>query len=121
MTRAEQAARWIASRCRGQAHPAPGGPFERQHDRSGVINAFRLVKKHHDVRLVLAGPPSAPEETPRRRARGGRSDPDIAVIVLPGPQTELNALERAATIAIQKPLKATSPSRWPPRCGRESR
>jgi len=40
-----------------------------------------------------------------REAAG--QDPDIAVIVLPpDPQTELNALERAATIAIQKPLKA---------------
>ncbi|HEY7868423.1 MAG TPA: glycosyl transferase family 1, partial [Methylomirabilota bacterium] len=26
------------------------GPFERLHDPLGVINAYRLVKKHHDVR-----------------------------------------------------------------------
>jgi trehalose synthase len=84
------------------------GPFERQHDPLGVINAFRLVKKHHDVRLVLAGPPPAPGGdvlADVREAAG--QDPDIAVIVLPpDPQTELNALERAATIAIQKPLQA---------------
>ncbi len=97
MTRAEQAAQMDRLQ-------VP----RRQHDPLGVINAFRLVKKHHDVRLVLAGPPSAPGGdvlADVREAAG--QDPDIAVIVLPpDPQTELNALERAATIAIQKPLKA---------------
>jgi trehalose synthase len=84
------------------------GPFDRLHDPLGVINAYRLVKKHHDVRLVLAGPPPAPGGdvlSDVREAAG--QDPDIAVVVLPpDPQVELNALERAATIAIQKPLKA---------------
>jgi trehalose synthase len=84
------------------------GPFERQHDPVGVINAYRLVKKHHDVRLVLAGPPPAPGgdvlgDVQEAAAR----DPDISVIVLPpDPLTELNALERSAAIAIQKALKA---------------
>src|SRR5262249_60611116 len=36
------------------------GPFERLSDPLGVINAYRLVRKHHDVRLVLARPPPAP-------------------------------------------------------------
>jgi trehalose synthase len=84
------------------------GPFDRLHDPLGVINAYRLVKKHHDVRLVLAGSPPAPGGdvlSDVREAAG--QDPDIAVVVLPpDPQVELNALERAATIAIQKPLKA---------------
>lgn len=84
------------------------GPFERLHDPLGVINAYRLVKKHHDVRLVLAGPPPTPGGdllSDVREAAG--HDADISVIVLPpDPQTELNALERSATIAIQKPLKA---------------
>jgi trehalose synthase len=84
------------------------GPFERQHDPLGVINAFRLVKKHHDVRLVLAGPPPAPGgDVLADVQEAAGQDPDIVVIVLPpDPQTELNALERAATIAVQKPLKA---------------
>jgi len=84
------------------------GPFERQHDPLGVINAYRLVKKHHDVRLVLAGPPPAPGGDVLGDVQEAAShDPDVAVVVLPpDPQTELNALERAATIAIQKPLKA---------------
>ena len=84
------------------------GPFERQHDPIGVINAYRLVKRHHDVRLVLAGPPPAPGGDALGDVQEAAShDPDIVVILLPpDPQTELNALERAATIAIQKPLKA---------------
>ena len=84
------------------------GPFERQHDPVGVINAYRLVKRHHDVRLVLAGPPPAPGGDALGDVQEAAShDPDVAVIVLPpDPQIELNALERAATIAIQKPLKA---------------
>jgi trehalose synthase len=84
------------------------GPFERPHDPIGVINAYRLVKRHHDVRLVLAGPPPAPGGDALGDVQEAAShDPDIAVILLPpDPQIELNALERAATIAIQKPLKA---------------
>ncbi|HEV8441049.1 MAG TPA: glycosyltransferase [Methylomirabilota bacterium] len=83
------------------------GPFERLHDPLGVINAYRLVKKHHDVRLVLAGPPPAPGGDVLGEVQEAAShDPDVSVIVLPpDPQTELNALERAATIVLQKPLK----------------
>jgi len=109
MTRAEQAAQMDRLHVpRDKPILLQVGPFERQHDPLGVINAYRLVKKHHDVRLVLAGPPPAPGGdvlSDVREAAG--QDPDIAVIVLPpDPQIELNALERAATIAIQKPLKA---------------
>src|SRR3989442_15210406 len=31
------------------------GPFTPGYDPIGVVNAYRLVEKHHDVRLVLAG------------------------------------------------------------------
>lgn len=83
------------------------GPFERLHDPLGVINAYRLVKKHHDVRMVLAGPPPAPGGDVLAEVQQAASqDPDVTVVVLPpDPQAELNALERAATIVIQKPLK----------------
>jgi len=83
------------------------GPFERLHDPLGVINAYRLVKKHHDVRLVLAGPPPAPGGDVLAEVQDAAShDADVSVVVLPpDPQSELNALERAATVVIQKPLK----------------
>jgi trehalose synthase len=109
MTRAEQAVQMDRLRVpRDKPILLQVGPFERQHDPLGVINAYRLVKKHHDVRLVLAGPPPAPGgDVLGDVQEAASSDPDIAVIVLPpDPQIELNALERAATIAIQKLLKA---------------
>ena len=109
MTRAEQAAQLDRLRVpRDKPIVLQVGPFERLHDTLGVINAYRLVKKHHDIRLVLAGPPPSPGgDVLGDVQEAAGQDPDIAVIVLPpDPQTELNALERAATIAIQKPLKA---------------
>jgi trehalose synthase len=81
------------------------GPFERLQDPLGVVNAYRLVKMHHDVRLVLAGPPPGPGSVLPEVQEAARQDPDISIVVLPpDPQTELNALERAATIVLQKPL-----------------
>jgi trehalose synthase len=109
MTRAEQAVQLDRLRVpRDKPILLQVGPFERQHDPLGVINAYRLVKRLHDVRLVLAGPPPAPggDVLGDVQEAAGR-DPDISVIVLPpDPLIELNALERAATIAVQKPLKA---------------
>jgi trehalose synthase len=109
MSRAEQAAQMDRLHVpRDKPILLQVGPFERLHDPLGVINAYRLVKKHHDVRLVLAGPPPTPGGDLLSDVReAAEHDPDISVIVLPpDPQIELNALERAATIAIQKPLKA---------------
>jgi len=81
------------------------GPFERRQDPLGVVNAYRLVKIHHDVRLVLAGPPPGPGGVLAETQEAASQDPDITVVELPpDPQAELNALERAATIVLQKPL-----------------
>ena len=81
------------------------GPFEQLQDPLGVVNAYRLVKMHHDVRLVLAGSPPGPGGVLVETQEAASQDPDITVVVLPpDPQTELNALERAATIVLQKPL-----------------
>ena len=81
------------------------GPFDRLQDPLGVVNAYRLVKMHHDVRLVLAGSPPGPGGVLAETQEAASRDPDVTVLVLPpDPQTELNALERAATIVLQKPL-----------------
>jgi trehalose synthase len=82
------------------------GPFHRSHDPLGVINAYRLVKKHHDVRLVLAGPPPGSGDDVLAEVQEAAShDPDLRIVVLPpDPQTEMNALERSASIVIHKPL-----------------
>jgi len=82
------------------------GPFDRAHDPLGVINAYRLVKKHHDVRLVLAGPPpGAGGDVLAEVQEAASHDPDVCVVSLPpDPPAEMNALERAAVIVIHKPL-----------------
>ena len=82
------------------------GRFDRAHDPLGVINAYRHVKKHHDVRLVLAGPPPGPGGDVLAEVQEAAShDPDVCVVSLPpDPQSEVNALERAAVIVLHKPL-----------------
>jgi len=84
------------------------GQFQRSHDPLGVINAYRLVKKHYDLRLVLAGSaPGSGDNVLAEVQEAASQDPDVRVILLPpDPQTEMNALERAATIVIYKPLIA---------------
>jgi len=81
--------------------------FDRFKDPIGVINAYRLVKKHDDCRLVLAGgtadddPEGAQVLAEVMEAAG--ADPDLHVLVLPpNAHHEINALQRAAAIVIQK-------------------
>lgn len=84
--------------------------FARTKDAIGVIRAYRLVKKHVDCRLVLAGGGAidTPEGTAvlaevREMAAG---DPDIHPLVLPPDAArEINALQRAAAIVVHKPLQ----------------
>src|SRR4030042_999820 len=84
--------------------------FDRLKDPLGVIETFDIVRKNIDCQLVLAGGTATddPEsgdvlEEVRQRAE---NNPDIHVLLLP-PESdiEINALQRAATIIIQKSLK----------------
>jgi trehalose synthase len=82
-------------------------PFK---DPLGVIQTYRLVKKHHDVRLVLAGGEATddPEgKTILLEVREvARDDPDIHILLLPpDANLEINALQRTATIVLQKSLR----------------
>src|SRR5881296_1504493 len=84
--------------------------FDRLKDPVGVIRAYRIVKRYFDCQLVLAGGGAAddPEgagvlNDVRREAHG---DPDIYVLELPTwAPLEVNALQRASTIVIQKSLR----------------
>jgi trehalose synthase len=84
--------------------------FDRFKDPIGVINAYRLVKKYNDCVLVLAGSPATddPEgaavlEQVREYAAG---DKDIMILLLPPfSDVEINALQRTATVVLQKSLK----------------
>lgn len=84
--------------------------FERFKDPLGVIQAYRIVKKHHDCQLVLAGSgvlhdPEGEAVLAEVREAAGR-DPDIHLVQLP-PEAdlEINALQRVATVVLQKSLK----------------
>lgn len=120
MPRAEQAERLARLGVpRDKPYLLQVGPFTREQDVLGVINAYRLVKRHHDVRLVLAG-------SARPGATGvlddvrevAAEDPDVLPVVLPpDPHADLNAIERGATIVLQKPLRTdfgldATPAMW---------
>jgi trehalose synthase len=83
------------------------GRFDRFKDPLGVIEAYRLVKRQHDCRLVLVGgaesdEPEGVELSAEVREAAAR-DPDLRVLELrPGERVQVNALQRAATIVFQK-------------------
>ncbi|MGB2630305.1 MAG: glycosyltransferase [Candidatus Omnitrophota bacterium] len=84
--------------------------FDKFKDPLGVIAAYGLVKKYNDCCLVLAGGGAAddPEGAQVLNAvkEKASKDKDIYVLDLPpDAHIEINALQRAATIVLQKSLK----------------
>lgn len=84
--------------------------FDRFKDPLGVMTAYRLVRQTFDCQLVLAGgnatddPEGGQVLAEVREAAAG--DPDIFVLELP-PESdiEINALQRAATVILQKSIR----------------
>jgi trehalose synthase len=85
------------------------GPFTRDRDPLGVVHAYRLVKKSHPVRLVLAGSAGDDRESLDVLAdlrEAAQKDPDIVVLELPpDAHLQINALQRGATIVLQKSVR----------------
>lgn len=84
--------------------------FDRFKDPIGVIKAFRMVKKYHDCLLVLAGSPATddPEgkEVLDEVTAFAAEDEDIRILLLPPfSDRDINALQRVATVVLQKSLK----------------
>lgn len=84
--------------------------FDRFKDPLGVIRAYRMVKKYNDCILVLAGSPATddPEgEAVLKEVQDfSAHDPDIHILLLPPfSDKDINALQRAATVILQKSLK----------------
>ncbi len=84
--------------------------FDRLKDPLGVIEAFRIVRKYSDCQLVLAGGGASddPEGDAvlREVTEAAHGDPDIFILNLPPwSHLEINALQRASTIVIQKSLR----------------
>jgi trehalose synthase len=84
--------------------------FDRFKDPTGVIEAYRMVKRYNDCVLVLAGSPAT--DDPEGAAvlaqvkEFASSDPDIHILLLPPfSDRQINALQRAATVVLQKSLK----------------
>ncbi|HKO30035.1 MAG TPA: glycosyltransferase [Nitrospiraceae bacterium] len=96
--------------------------FDRFKDPIGTISAYRIVKKHFDCRLILAGggvsnDPEGEAVLAAVKTAAGH-DSDIHVLQLPPEaDSEINALQRAATIVLQKSIKegfglAVSEAMW---------
>jgi len=84
--------------------------FDRLKDPIGVIRAYRIVKRYVDCQLVLAGGGASddPEGATvlKEVRRAASDDPDIHVIELAAwAPLEVNALQRASTVIIQKSLR----------------
>ena len=84
--------------------------FDRLKDPVGVIRAYRIVKRYFDCQLVLAGGSASDDPEGaivlKEVLREADNDPDIRVIELPAwAPLEVNALQRASTIVIQKSLR----------------
>ncbi len=84
--------------------------FDRLKDPVGVVRAYRIVKRYFDCQLVLAGGKADddPEgETVLQEViEAAQNDPDIHILNLPPwSPTEINALQQASTLVIQKSLR----------------
>ena len=83
--------------------------FDRFKDPIGVIKAYKLVKRHHDCRLVLAGGTATDDPESEQVLNEVREyaadDPEIHVLLLPPSDRLINALQRGASIVYQKSLK----------------
>lgn len=84
--------------------------FDRLKDPVGVVQAYKLARKSVDCQLVLAGgsasddPEGATVLKEVKQAAG--DDPDIIILNLPPwSALEINALQRASTLIVQKSLR----------------
>ncbi len=84
--------------------------FDYLKDPIGVIKAYKLVKKYIDCQLVLAGGGATDDPEGEKVLNDVRQeaadDPDIFILLLPpGSDIEINALQRGSSVILQKSLK----------------
>ena len=84
--------------------------FDRIKDPIGVIEAFRMVRARRRARLLLAGGGASddPEgaQVLAEVREGAAKVKDVTVLELPpGSDVEINALQRASTVVMQKSLR----------------
>jgi trehalose synthase len=84
--------------------------FDYLKDPVGVIQAYKMVKEHVDCQLVLAGGGATDDPEGMKVLaevkQEAADDPDIFVLFQPpGSDVEINALQRASDVILQKSLK----------------
>ncbi|MFA5089169.1 MAG: glycosyltransferase [Candidatus Omnitrophota bacterium] len=83
--------------------------FDRLKDPLGVVEAYQKVKRYIDCRLILAGGTASddPEglQVLSEVQEKSKHDKNIHILLLPQNDLEINALQRASTIIMQKSLK----------------
>lgn len=83
--------------------------FDRLKDPVGVIEAYLQVKRYIDCQLILAG--GTANDDPEGAAvlaevmQRAKDHPDIHILLLPQNDIEVNALQRASDVIIQKSLR----------------
>lgn len=84
--------------------------FDYLKDPVGVIEVYKLAKKYNDCQLILAGggaddDPEGAEVLAQVR-NAAANDPDIHILLLPpGSDIEINALQRVSTVILQKSIR----------------
>ncbi len=83
--------------------------FDRLKDPLGVISAYQQAKKYIDCQLILAGgtavdDPEGAEVLHEVKARA-KEDSDIHILLLPQNDIEVNALQRASDVIMQKSIR----------------
>ena len=85
--------------------------FDRAKDPVGVIEAYRLAKRHvPDLQLVYLGSPATDdpegEIVYQETVKAAGDDRDIHLLMLPpNSHVEVNAFQRAATVVMQKSIR----------------
>jgi trehalose synthase len=84
--------------------------FDRFKDPLGVINAFRILRRHREARLVLAGGGASDDPEGQQVLEevfyAAAEDDSIHILELPADaHVKINALQRAATVVIQKSIR----------------
>jgi len=83
--------------------------FDRLKDPVGVIQAYKMVKRYNDCQLVLAGGTASDDPEGQivyeEVKAAADSDPDIHIILMPHNDLEVNALQRASAIIVQKSIR----------------
>lgn len=83
--------------------------FDRLKDPVGVVEMFKLVRKYIDCQLILAGGTAADDPEGMlvldEVREAAKNDPDIHILLMQHNDIDVNALQRASTVIIQKSLK----------------